>query len=629
MRSLRRVLYVLLLVPAVLQIVTFARIVCARAAYPMDIEWLEGGELYQAYRWIHGQVLYGPPDQGYLPFFHPPGHFVALGLAGRLFGIDYTMGRVVSIAFFALACAVVIREIVRATVRPADRLAAVLLGVAAAMASLPVVAGVYDLVRNDTMALGLVLTGAALVGDGRASRGRILGAAAIFTAAAYTRLPYLFLSVAAGLFVMVRSRRNGLLLLGCTAAAGGAILVALQLASGGWFFWLTVTLLSGHPIDGARFAAAAGSVLRFAPYLIAIPVVIAIPSMRRRLAPRTALWCGMLAAGIPAGLLPFAKLGGFDNDLIPIVFLAGPVAVLIVLSLLPEGSRFTALAAGSVYLAWRLYDPTAFIPGAGQRARAARLNTFVAGLPGGVLIPNHPLLAIRNGHDTPQLHTMPYLDLIGAGFGEGLFAYVEDSKARWAILDGREPFVADVVMRFYRFSRPVEDAVPTMVGYPSSPRLLLERIQPGERADLRVLYDFESPSYDGWSVNGDAFLSPPTASRPAGTLLVVGSRGRGLAGSYAPGSGDRATGELVSPPFSIDRSHMALLVAGGAQRRTSVQLIVDGEVAFEATGSGSLVMTPVEWDVAALRGRTAQIAILDHDQDPTGHIFVDQIELFN
>lgn len=629
MTSLRRLLYALLLVPAVLHIMAFIRIVSARAAYPMDIEWLEGGELYQAYRWVHGQALYGPPDQGYLPFFHPPGHFVALGLAGRLFGIDYTMGRIVSIAFFALACAVVIREIARAVASPADRIAAVLIGVAAAMASFPVVSGVYDLVRNDTMALGLVLFGAALVGDGRVSRGRILGAAAVFTAAAYTRLPFLFLSVAIGVFVMLRSRRNGFILLGSTAAAGGAILVALQLASGGWFFWLTVTLLSRHPIDGARFAAATGSVLCFAPYLIAIPVVIAIPSLRRRLAPRTALWCGLLAAAVPAGLLPFAKMGGFDNDLIPIVFLAGPVAVLIALNVLHERSRSIALACAAVYLAWRYYDPAAFIPGADQRARAARLNAFVAGLPGDVLIPNHPLLAIRNGHDGPQLHTMPYLDVIGAGYGEGLFAYVASSKAPWAILDGREPFVRDVVLRFYAYAAPVEDAVPTMVGFPSSPQLLFRRITPPEKRELRVLYDFESPSYGGWSIDGDAFLSPPTADRPAGPLVVVGFVGRGLAGSYAPGRGDLATGELVSPPFILDRSQLALLVGGGAQRMTSVQLIVDGEVAFEASGSGSLVMTPVVWDVTALFGRTAQIAILDHDQTPAGHIFVDQIELFN
>jgi hypothetical protein len=354
-----------------------------------------------------------------------------------------------------------------------------------------------------------------------------------------------------------------------------------------------------------------------------------IPGLRRRLTPRTALWCGLLVASLPAGFLPFAKMGGFDNDLVPIVFLAGPVAILIALDLIPERSRWIALAAASVYLAARLYDPGVFIPGADQKERASRLNELVRELEGGVIIPNHPLLAVRNGHDTPQFHTMPYIDMIGVGLGGGLYPYVASSTARWAILDGREPFVRDIVTRFYDHSGPIEDTVATMVGFPSSPRFLLERIKTGARADVRVLFDFESPAYDGWGKNGDAFSSSPSADPPMPKLVVLGAAGRRLASSYPPARGDVATGELISPPFTIDRSHLSLLVGGGAGRATSVQLLVDGEVAFEATGSGSLVMMPVVWDVTALHGRTAQIAILDHDQNPGGHILVDQIELFN
>jgi hypothetical protein len=627
--SFRRVLYALLVVPALVQIGTFVRIVAARAAYPMDIEWLEGGELYQAFRFLHGQVLYGPPDQGYLPYLHPPGHFLALALVGRFAGVDYAMGRIVSIAFFTLAAAIVVREIAFASTSRAERWIAGIVGLAAATASFPVVSGVYDLIRNDTMALGLVLLGVALLGDGRVSRGRIVGAAAVFAVAAYTRLPYLFLSFAAGVFVMWRSRRNGILLLACTAALGAIGLGILQLTSKGWFWWLTVTVLTGHPVDRARFVSAAGSMLRFAPYLVAIPVVFLISSLRRRLTPRTVLACGLLAGALPAGLLPFAKMGGFDNDLIPIVFLAGPVMVLIVLNLVPERWRWIALAAASVYLAWRAYDPATFLPGAEQRARALRLNAFVAKLQGGVLIPDHPWLAIRNGRDVPQFHTMPYLDVIGAGMGEGLYRYVESSHAAWAIMDGREPFVRDVVLSFYDSPVPIEDAVSTMVGFPSAPRLLLARTKPRDKRDVHVVFDFESASYEGWSVNGDAFLSPPSAGRPSGQVGGIGFRGRGLADSYAPGRGDAATGELVSPPFILDRSHLSLLVGGGAQRATSVQLLIQGEVAFEATGTGSLVMEPRVWDVTAFAGQTAQIAILDHDQSPSGHILIDQIELFN
>ena len=142
-----------LLFPAIVQLATFAWIVLSRAAYPMDIEWLEGGELYQAYRLMHGLSVYGSPDVGYLPLLHPPGHFVVLALAGKIFGLDYATGRLVSVAFFALASASVAREIASRCATRRERLAVPLVGVAMALTSYPVVSGVYDLTRNDTTAL--------------------------------------------------------------------------------------------------------------------------------------------------------------------------------------------------------------------------------------------------------------------------------------------------------------------------------------------------------------------------------------------------------------------------------------------------------------------------------------------
>jgi hypothetical protein len=470
------------------------------------------------------------------------------------------------------------------------------------------------------------------------SRRRIVLVAAVLTAATYTRLPYIFLNLAIGLFVLIRSRRNGLLLLVCTAFGGALVLGGLQLVSSGWFWWLTVALLTGHPIDGARFVDALSRVVRFAPFLVAVPFVVSIRRLRQRIAPRTFLWCGLLAGAFPAALLPFAKLGGFDNDLIPIVFLAGPVAVLLVLDLTNAGAqasvaasraRWVALVAASFYLTWRLYDPAAFIPTADQRGRAERLNAFVAGLDGGVIIPNHPFLPIRNGHDVPQFHTMPYLDVVGAGLGEALLPYIEASHAKWAILDGREPFVRENVMLLYDFVGPVPDEVQTMIGFPSAPSLLFKRADPAPRAELRVVFDFESASYEGWTMSGDAFGVSPTADKPQDQLAIVGYRGRGLANSYARGAGDAATGVLVSPPFTLDRSKLSLLVGGAAGHATRVELVVDGQPVIEASGAGGDVLVPVRWDVGALQGRQAQLAIVDDDREPSGHILVDQVELFN
>ena len=158
--------------------------------------------------------------------------------------------------------------------------------------------------------------------------------------------------------------------------------------------------------------------------------------------------------------------------------------------------------------------------------------------------------------------------MIGVGLGGGLYPYVASSTARWAILDGREPFVRDIVTRFYDHSGPVEDAVATMVGFPFVSAVPARAHQ--DRSESRRCACSSTSSrrsYDGWVKNGDAFLSSPSADPPMPKLVVVGAAGRRLAELLRARRGDLATGELISPPFTIDRSHLSLLVGGGAAAR--------------------------------------------------------------
>src|ERR1700687_1325566 len=99
------------LVPALWQIITIARVFWSRISYPMDLGWLEGALLYQAYRFMHGHPLSGPPARGFLPFCDPPLYHAVVGVVGWLFGLDYWTGRAVSIGCFVLACAVTAGEV--------------------------------------------------------------------------------------------------------------------------------------------------------------------------------------------------------------------------------------------------------------------------------------------------------------------------------------------------------------------------------------------------------------------------------------------------------------------------------------------------------------------------------------
>jgi fructan beta-fructosidase len=143
---------------------------------------------------------------------------------------------------------------------------------------------------------------------------------------------------------------------------------------------------------------------------------------------------------------------------------------------------------------------------------------------------------------------------------------------------------------------------------------------PGEDV---VIADFESDSYDGWQVEGEAFGARPT---PAHRLKVTGYRGRGLVNSY--GKGDPATGALTSPNFEVTRPFVRFLIGGGRHEgETGIELLVDGKPVRTATGNDSGELHWQSWNVSEFKGKPAKLRIIDRAEGGWGHINVDQISL--
>jgi len=140
-----------------------------------------------------------------------------------------------------------------------------------------------------------------------------------------------------------------------------------------------------------------------------------------------------------------------------------------------------------------------------------------------------------------------------------------------------------------------------------------------------VLADFEDGTPAGWTATGDAFAT--TASGTArGQSAVSGWLGDGFANSFTDARGDAATGTLTSPGFTVDRTTIAALVGGGRHPgQEALELLVDGEVVRTATGEDSEQLRWVTWDVAELRGRTAQLRIVDQLPAGWAHVLVDQV----
>jgi hypothetical protein len=501
-RHLALLLALVALVPGALwQLALAARIVASRLSYPMDLEWMEGGALYQAHRLLHGEALYGDPAAGFVPFPYPPLHAVVLALAGRLFTLDFATGRAVSILCFGLVLGVCAWEVLRHARRRSVALlgATALLGYVAA--TLPVVSSWYDLVRNDSLALALPLLAAACVSE-RLSATRVVACAVLLSLGFFTKQTALFFVGFLVLAVFPRSPRLGLVLIAVTGGLCGAAFLALQWATDGWFLsWINVQ--NTHPVDAWRLWQGTRLVLAFAPFL---PVVLLLAAWLRRegrLSIRSRVWLAMLAGAVPASLVPYWKVGGFDNNLIPLLVVGGLVSALVVIdgfeALVAQPRRAaapwrepavaTALAFfGALFFLAHRYDPRVFVPSPALRARAEALNALVAGLEGRVVMPSHPFLPIRNGKANEQMHVMSWWDAYHSPLAPrlDLDAFFARSAADWLLaapVDLQLTPLAEQVERRFRLERRLSDPARTLVGAaPTGPELLFRSRAPAAAA---------------------------------------------------------------------------------------------------------------------------------------------------
>ncbi|MEO1529497.1 MAG: DUF1553 domain-containing protein [Planctomycetota bacterium] len=153
----------------------------------------------------------------------------------------------------------------------------------------------------------------------------------------------------------------------------------------------------------------------------------------------------------------------------------------------------------------------------------------------------------------------------------------------------------------------------------------------------RLFADFESGTYDGWTVTGNAFGAvPQTLDTIASSQKRINAEGRFFVNSHnirrrdADGTvarrGDELTGTMTSQEFTIDFDSIEFLVGGGShQGKTCVNLVVDGETKLSATGNNNNKMSLNVWNVRPYAGQRARIQIVDDHRGGWGNIGLDQI----
>ena len=172
-----------------------------------------------------------------------------------------------------------------------------------------------------------------------------------------------------------------------------------------------------------------------------------------------------------------------------------------------------------------------------------------------------------------------------------------------------------------------------------------------ERSDI-VFEDFEATDYAGWQVKGEAFgVGPVTIKHIPDYQGDVNGLGQRVVNSHAsaPGSSvgekDRATGSLLSRPFTIERNFIACRIGGGKHgdsrpgatspagqakslddaTGTGIYFIVDDQIVRSLTGHNQNKMRADSMDVSAWQGQTGRLLIVDQVSGPWGNVGVDQI----
>lgn len=223
-------------------LVGFAR----RITYPFDLEWMEGGMLAHAWRITHGLPLY--PDAGpeWIPFVYPPGYSGLLAALSPLTGLDYTVGRAVSIAGTLLAAATLAVAIGRRG-EPAVGfvMAACFLGCWRASGAF------YDLVRPDGLAIGLLAVSIALAVE--RARWTAPAAGVVLFAAFLVKHHCAAFGVPLALGLLVRDGRRRALVFGlCAAVPAGLFTLIEQVATDGRFLRYLLAVPASHPMDWRR-----------------------------------------------------------------------------------------------------------------------------------------------------------------------------------------------------------------------------------------------------------------------------------------------------------------------------------------------------------------------------------------
>ena len=653
----------------------------ARSSYPLELEWMEGGSLHQARRVLDGEPIYAPPSLAFIPFLYTPLYPGLVALAGAVFGLSYSLARVISIVS-TLAAAAAIWKIVAGEGRSlVHRAAAVGLFFAGYIFSFRWL----DLARADATFLALVLW--SLYWLRRADRERAdagswraaLVAGVLMALAFWTKQTAALFVIAGGLWTLRMPVRSLLAFGGSIALIDGVGVLLGQALTEGWLWTYIYELHQSHAFNRVRFTRKTwGMFVHAAPFLVALILWRAPSALRRVSMPgqqaqadgaRRGLhfWSLMLVAALLASALGYSTQWAEPNAFIPGVAFGASFVVLVCPERFGEGPSGVAAAGlvlaqllfafvlepqyqpiqdrgvSAIAESYRWQDPWRTLPTRAERERADELRDWISTEGGSLWAPQRPWWSSIGG-GAGHLGSMGLTDISKeerAALRRELRRVLAEGEYRWVWIEGTLAswnWLRPTMARHFRLAQRREgsDRVLPMIGFMSEagmvrpylgPQLLFERIRPSELpSGWSAVADFEQDG-SSFQFEGAAFGRRAVASIHASHPAVGPMGGAKLLSSAATKKGLRERGKATGPDFALPpRGGRLHYFAGRTGKGESCGLAL-----VDQRGRRQPLEVPrLDWGLRALSweiepswsGKEVHIEVVDDDEEAA--IFVDE-----
>ena len=141
-------------------------------------------------------------------------------------------------------------------------------------------------------------------------------------------------------------------------------------------------------------------------------------------------------------------------------------------------------------------------------------------------------------------------------------------------------------------------------------------------------FDFESGDLTDWEGRGPVAAKLPTAGdtvRARRNDMVSAHQGAFWIGTFEGSNDDKLIGELISRPFMVTHPWASFLIGGGKHENACVEIVSEqsGNVLHRASGIESETMRRMIVDLKSWQGQVVRLRIVDHNQDPWGHVNFD------